>query len=184
MYRNKLPLLLLLALGAGAAPLEMAQYGKPPAGFKEGFKALQDGQSIVELVPKAETVENWTQMVTLQGFQNVKLGVAAFRSNMSNGWLKSCPEGGAIAIREGEENGYPYGLWQLTCPNNPQTGKPENTWVKAIQGEQGLYVKQYAFRYSPSKEELTAAIVQLRDFAVCDNSAAHPCNGGKKKKKK
>ena len=149
---------------------------RPPPGFKVDFKDMQQGQAIVELVPEQETVEDWTQMVTLQGFQNAKPGIAAFRSNMANSWLKDCPAGSLTPLSEGEENGYPQALWQLRCPTTlAYSGKPENAWVKAVQGQQGFYVKQYAFRYEPSQEEIAVAIGQLRDFYVCDNSEQHPC---------
>ena len=81
-----------------------------------------------------------------------------------------------MPVRKGEENGYPFALVMLFCANNPQTSKPEFTWIKAVQGNEALYVKQYAFRYEPTKAELTNAVMHLRNLRVCDNSAGHPCN--------
>ena len=175
-------LTLALAPAAQAAErTELADFGAPPKGFKEGFRDMQSGMIMVELVPKGETVHNWKRLITQQSMQGYVSGVDGLRDFMTGGWLSSCPQGGDVMpVTEGEENGYPFALWQMTCPLNPQTGKPEYTWVKAVQGEEGMYVKQFAFRYAPSKDELVAATLNLKKLSVCDGSADHPC---KKKKR-
>ena len=163
----------LAAQAAQAA--EMASFGEPPKDFKIDYQTEQNGMIMVELVPQKQTVDNWTQMITLQSMAGAKPGVERFRADMASLWQNACPKGNFDTVREGEENGYPFVLWLMACENNPQTNKSEFTWVKAIQGNDGLYVKQYAFRYAPNKAEVFEAINQLRNFTVCDNSAKHPC---------
>ena len=166
----------LLPLAAQAAQnTELSSFGKPPKGFKVGYQTEQNGMMMIELVPQKQTVDNWTQMVTLQTMQGANPGIADFRNAVFAGWQNACPKSSTLTVREGEENGYPFALWQLICESNPQTGKPEYTWMKAVQGENAFYVKQYAFRYAPNKAEVGNAMGHLRDLAVCDNSAKHPC---------
>ena len=175
--------LMLLPAVALAAPAhhggEIVSFGTPPADFETGYQASQGGQTIVELVPKGQTVQNWERMVTLQTFAGNTRSVIDFRRAVSDGWRSACPGGNTINLSEGQENGYPYALLQMSCEHNPQSGRPEYTWIKAMRGERALYVAQYAFRHLPSREELTDAARRLRDMSLCDTrpgrASQHPC---------
>ena len=175
--------LILLPAVALAAPAqrggEIVSFGTPPADFETGYQASQGGQTIVELVPKGQTVQNWERMVTLQTFVGNTRSVIDFRRAVSDGWRSACPGGNTINLSEGQENGYPYALLQMSCEHNPQSGRPEYTWIKAMRGERALYVAQYAFRHLPSREEVTDAARRLRGMSLCDTrpgrARQHPC---------
>ncbi len=177
--------LMLLPAVALAAPAqrggEIVSFGTPPADFETGYQASQGGQTIVELVPKGQTVQNWDRMVTIQTFASDRIPLNGFRDAVSEGWRKACPGSEIRNLNEGQENGYPFVLWQMTCGHNPQSGKPEYTWLKAVQGERALYVTQYAFRHLPSRAEQTDTIRRLRGMSVCntlpDKARQHPCGG-------
>ena len=176
--------LMLLPAVALAAPAqrggEIVSFGTPPADFETGYQASQGGQTIVELVPKGQTVQNWERMVTLQTFAGNTRSVIDFRRAVSDGWRSACPGGNTINLSEGQENGYPYALLQMSCEHNPQSGRPEYTWIKAMRGERALYVAQYAFRHLPSREEVTDAARRLRGMSLCDTrpgrARQHPCS--------
>ena len=175
--------LMLLPAVALAAPAqrggEIVSFGTPPADFETGYQASQGGQTIVELVPKGQTVQNWERMVTLQTFAGNTRSAIDFRRAVSDGWRSACPGGNTINLSEGQENGYPFALLQMSCEHNPQSGRPEYTWIKAMRGERALYVAQYAFRHLPSREELTDAARRLRGMSLCDTrpgrARQHPC---------
>lgn len=175
--------LMLLPAVALAAPAqrggEIVSFGTPPADFETGYQASQGEQTIVELVPKGQTVQNWERMVTLQTFAGNTRSVIDFRRAVSDGWRSACPGGNTINLSEGQENGYPYALLQMSCEHNPQSGRPEYTWIKAMRGERALYVAQYAFRHLPSREEVTDAARRLRGMSLCDTrpgrARQHPC---------
>ena len=175
--------LILLPAVALAAPAqrggEIVSFGTPPADFETGYQASQGGQTIVELVPKGQTVQNWERMVTLQTFAGDTRSVIDFRRAVSDGWRSACPGGNTINLSEGQENGYPFALLQMSCEHNPQSGRPEYTWIKAMRGERALYVAQYAFRHLPSREEVTDAARRLRGMSLCDTrpgrARQHPC---------
>ena len=177
--------LMLLPAVALAAPAqrggEIVSFGTPPADFETGYQASQGGQTIVELVPKGQTVQNWERMVTLQTFAGDTRSVIDFRRAVSDGWRSACPGGNTINLSKGQENGYPYALLQMSCEHNPQSGRPEYTWIKAMRGERALYVAQYAFRHLPSRAEITDAARRLRGMSVCnmlpDKARQHPCGG-------
>jgi len=140
-----------------------------PKGYKVDFQSKQGNMLITEMVPQAETVNNWTEMVTTQVFLGMKdTTTQQFQNKMSKMWLAVCKNGEATPIRSGNENGYDFSLWLLTCPLNPSTGKPETTWFKAIKGNDSFYVVQKAFKFAPTKEQVTHWMRYLRSVKVCD----------------
>ena len=56
-----------------------------PAGYKIGFQARKGNATISEMVPTQETVENWSEMITVQIFHGSKnLTPQAFRTTMQS----------------------------------------------------------------------------------------------------
>jgi hypothetical protein len=143
-----------------------------PTGYKIGFSDRKTNVIMNEMVPAAETVQNWTEMVTVQIFLGMKNTPQAFQDRMTGMWRGACPDAVDAAITSGAENGYPFALWLLGCPKNPATGKPEHTWVKAIQGNDSFYVAQKAFKFQPSREQITEWTRYLRTVSVCDSRLA------------
>jgi hypothetical protein len=140
-----------------------------PPGFKMDFQDKKPNSLMNEMVPTAETVNNWTEMVTVQIFYNMKTTPEQFVDKMVSGWKSACPGASSSAIASGPENGYPAGVWLLNCPKNPSTGKPEITWIKAMQGNDSFYVVQKAFKFRPSNDEVVQWMKYLRSIAVCDS---------------
>jgi hypothetical protein len=140
-----------------------------PEGYKIDYRAKTDKQIINEMVPQGETVGSWTEMVTVQIFLGLKATLAQMQDNIAQGWLKACPQGLRVPVVETTENGYPVSLWQLSCPSNAQAGKPEWTWFKALRGNDSFYIVQKAFRFEPSKEQITTWIRYLKSVSVCDS---------------
>ena len=58
--------------------------------------------------------------------------------------------------------------WALRCPKNAKTGKPEFTWMKAIQGKDSLYLVQKAYKFAPSTEQVASWARFFDDIRVCD----------------
>jgi hypothetical protein len=143
-----------------------------PPGYKIDFQDKKPNSLMNEMVPTTETVNNWTEMVTVQIFYNMKATPEQFVDKMASGWKSACPGATSSAIASGPENGYPSGVWLLNCPKNPGTGKPEITWIKAVQGNDSFYVVQKAFKFTPSKDEVVQWMKYLHSIAVCDSRLA------------
>lgn len=144
-----------------------------PKGYKIDFQTKQGNMIITEMVPQAETVENWTEMVTTQIFLGMKSATPEqFQASVAKSWLAACKGGEAAPITKGEENGYAFSIWLQTCPLNPSTGKPEKTWFKAIKGNDSFYVVQKAFKFDPSEDQVTQWMRYFRSVMVCDSRAA------------
>lgn len=177
--------LALLATMAGAsfaaAALKNENLLTPiPGGFKIGFQTRNDRENMAEYVPTQESVKDWSRMVTVQIFFGLKnTDPDAFAGALAKNWLSACAAGAAQKVTAGAENGYSFSLWMYNCPLNPQTGKPENMWLKATSGADSLYSVQYAFRREMSEELIGPAMGYLKRVSVCDTRRAdRPCPDG------
>ncbi len=149
----------------------------PPPDFKSGYEAKRPGMVMTEMVPKAETVQNWTEMVTTQVFFQLG-GVRpdAYLRDMVEKWRVACPGSVAGPVERTTTNNYPVATVQLRCPRNPGTGKPETTAFRALQGAKTLYLVQYAFRADADAAMRAKAAAFLQTVSVCEaGSARHPC---------
>lgn len=150
--------------------------GSPP-GYKIGYRDNKNGQTTTEWVPATETVENWSEMVTVQIFHEFNMTPNSFMFNVERHWRTACPDAEDVQpVARGLENGYPAQVWILHCPQNPATNRPETTWFKGIQGNESFYVVQKAFRFSPNREQVTRWIAYLKSMSVCDSRMKeHAC---------
>ncbi len=148
-----------------------------PTGYKIDFQTKQGNMAITEMVPQAESVKNWTEMMTTQTFLGLKTATPdSFQAYMQKTWADTCKGAGFAPVTKGEENGYPFAVWVQSCPLNVATGKPEHTFFKAIKGNDSFYVLQRAFKYSPTKDQVTQAMLVLREAKVCDSRLPdRPC---------
>lgn len=151
-----------------------------PAGFKVDFGERKGNFQIVELVPRDESVHDWTQMVTTNIYYGgLPVSPSEYRSRFQQMWQRTCPEPGGTELDQGSDNGYPVALWLMTCARLPATGKPEITLVKAIKGNDSFYVIQRAWRHHPDDGEMAAARQYLDRVHVCDTRLPdRPCPTG------
>lgn len=146
----------------------------PPTDFKIGFHS--DHNSMTEWVPSAETVDDWTQMLTVQVFRGATVDAATFLQGVGKRYMDACPGTTAKGVYTGQVNGYVVSMLLLKCPQNPGTGKPETTAFRVIKGRDALYSVQRAWRSVPSDQELDDVMHTLAKVTVCDTrTPEHPC---------
>lgn len=148
-----------------------------PQGFKVGFSDLRNGMNMQEWVPANETVQNWTEMVTVQVFLNRKdLEPAQFLAAIEKQWAAACKGSAATPASTGKANGYTSATMLLRCPLLASSGKPETTMMKAIKGNDSFYLVQRAIRGVPTPAQLERTKLYLDGVSVCDTRRpAHPC---------
>lgn len=140
-----------------------------PDGYKVGFENKQNNQLMTEMVPSGETVKDWTQMLTVQIFFNMKDATPEqFKQRLQKMWADACEKAQSNPVAQTVERGYPMTVWIQYCPLNKATGKPEFTMLKAIQGSDSFYLVQKAFRFRPDKEQIEQWSRYLRTVYVCD----------------
>lgn len=148
-----------------------------PQGFKVGFNESRNGMNMQEWVPANETVQNWSEMVTVQVFLNRKdLDPAQFLATMEKQWAGACKGSTATPTVTGKTNGYTSATTLLRCPLLAASGKPETTMMKAIKGNDSFYLVQRAVRDLPTPAQLERTKQYLDGVSVCDTRRpAHPC---------
>lgn len=148
----------------------------PPKEFKIGFQSNRDNHLMTEWVPATETVEDWTQMLTVQIYRGATVDAATFLQGIGKRYKGACAGTTAKGIFTGQINGYVVSMLLLKCPKNPGTDKPETTAFRVIKGSDALYSVQRAWRSIPTDQELDDAMHGLTKVTVCDTRAAsHPC---------
>jgi hypothetical protein len=120
------------------------------------------------MVPVAQTVKDWTEMVTVQVFHDLKATPEQFKARIDKEGPAACAGIESNPVAQGDENGYAYMVWLQSCPLNKATGRPEITWFKAIAGNDSFYVVQLAFKAWPSKDQITSWMHYLGSVKVCD----------------
>jgi len=120
---------LLLAQGA-AAQIPNRQVIMPPTpDFVPGYQARQGRQTIVEFVPRGQTVRNFTRMITLQTMPVAPgLTAASALARFGQGYVGRCPRASArtVPLSNGAS-----GI-RIDCPRHPATGRAETVFVRAI----------------------------------------------------
>ena len=139
-----------------------------PDGYKIDFQQRAGDMLISEMVPAGQTVHDWTEMVTVQVFHDLKVAPEQFKARIDKEGPAACAGIESHPVAQGDENGYTYMVWLQSCPLNGATGKPEITWFKAIAGKDSFYVVQLAFKAWPSKEQITSWMRYLGSVKVCD----------------
>ena len=141
-----------------------------PDGFKVDFQGQENNFVISEMVPEGESVNDWTTMITVEIFLGEKNTTPEeYQQTLTERWFGACENSETYPVADGAENGYNFTLWQLYCPLNSSTQKPELTYLKAIKGNDSFYLVQVAFRYEPSDEDITRWIQYLKEVQVCDS---------------
>ena len=148
-----------------------------PQGFKVGFKDSKNGMNMQEFVPASETVQNWTEMVTVQVFLSRKdLQPGPFLAAMQKQWSDGCKGSTSTTVATGKVKGYDAASVLLRCPLLASTGKPETAMIKAIKGNDSFYVVQRAVRSVPTPERLETMKKYIDEVGICDSRlASAPC---------
>jgi hypothetical protein len=148
----------------------------PPKDFKVGYQSSHDNRFMTEFVPTAETVDDWTQMLTVQVYRHATVDSATFLADVGKRFMDACPGTTAKGIYTGQANGYVVSMLVLKCPNNPATQKPETTAFRVIKGNDALYSVQRAWRSVPSDKEIDEVMHTLAKVTVCDTRTPdHSC---------
>jgi hypothetical protein len=175
MIRTALAALAFLPAAAAAAPPTDAAerlVAPPLPGFVEGFARANAQQSIREEIPKGETVEAWTRMVTTQRFVGLaeRASPLEYAGNILGNVPRSCPGAHATTPVTLTVSGRPAVQFQVDCPHS-DGGRPETFILLAVAGASDMHVKQVAWRGVPPAPAWGRAF--LAKVMLCATAA--PC---------
>ena len=174
-------LLCLVSSAAQAQPQGENLIVLPPAGFVVGHSDTTNFVSLTEWIPAHETVQNWSEMVTVQIFsRRADLNPVPFLTTLQGHWLAACPGSTPAAVAPDKANGYEAATMLLRCARLAATSRPETTMFRAIKGKGSFYVVQRAIRSSGTPDEVERMKRYLGEVSVCEGgSPDRPCPGVK-----
>jgi hypothetical protein len=131
-------------------------------------------QSIREEVPKGQTAQRWSKMVTTQWFRRLTERVTPeeFAGTMIASLPKSCPGASASPVQSLRVSGFKAARFKVVCPNTA-TGLPESFFLLAVAGDKDMYVKQVAFRGEASSADFLWARKFLAGVVMCKPDSSH-----------
>ena len=161
-----------VAVQAAVQPEESLATAMPP-GFVVGYTVEQGPMLMEERIPKGESVQQWSRMVTVQRFRGgASIGARPFVDRLTGMWSGACPGAQIGPVEEGTVDGAPFAAVRADCPRNPATGKPETMFARVFAGPSDLHSVQYAFRTVPDANAVTAATSYLRAARICHAGSA------------
>jgi hypothetical protein len=170
-----------LAMFAGPLPCSAQATGENllvalPTGYKVAGESKQGDKIITLMIPEAQSIEQWQELVTTLVFLGAKnADIAQFASNLQSQWLGMCKGGAVAPVRTGQENGMAFVIWVQVCPRDP-VSLSEYTYIKALAGRDSVYVVQKTSRFAPTKEYAARWMQYLRGVSVCDTRLPNrPC---------
>ena len=134
-----------------------------PDGFQVVFEKDSGPEYIREAVPTGQTVQQWTQMITVTGAKGLAANPDAtprrFVEVMAAGFKKACPDTfAAQLVHEGNlSSGQPAVTAWMGCGatgDAPGQLRSESALVTAIQGATDIYSVQWSMRGVASKAAL------------------------------
>lgn len=134
-----------------------------------------NGAETHEYIPRGETVEAWTRMVTVQRMPwRIGLTPRAILARLSQMMVAACPGATATEIAGAPSHDRDGAGVRVTCPKSPSTGKPEIMNARAIQGDESIALVQAAVRRTPSAADVAWAASVLDGVTLCSAGAATP----------
>ena len=134
-----------------------------PSGFQVVYENDSGPEYIREAVPTGQTVQQWTQMITVTGAKGLAANPDAtprrFVEVMAAGFKKACPDTfAAQLVHEGNlSSGQPAVTAWMGCGatgDAPGPLRSESALVTAIQGSTDIYSVQWSMRGVASKTAL------------------------------
>lgn len=127
-----------------------------PAGFGPKFEQTNGDHYIREVVLQGQTVDNWTQMLTVTGERNLALKSVTprmFAESIAGGFRRACPESfSAKTLGDGKISGFDSYIAVVSCGTSPTTQgtTSETALLIVVRGQSDFYTLQWAERAEKS----------------------------------
>jgi hypothetical protein len=143
------------AEGVAGLPEGEFLFASPPDGWVLGYRAKRGDTTIFEYVPAGETVQNWTEIVTVQVWQGARPSwdPEKFVAHIAGTFQRACQTFRASPPSVRQIGGYDNASVAVECrdpdrsqaPSQVMLKKIEFLVVRVIRGKDGFYVVQRAW---------------------------------------
>ncbi|KQO58670.1 hypothetical protein [Sphingomonas sp. Leaf257] len=162
--------MMILALLMGVADAQpVTEHIAPPvpSDFVLGF-AGRGPAPIREYVPRGQTVERWTRMVTvLQLGWKPGMGPRRYAELWAQSMQRACPGTTVGEMRDTPLAGHESVTLRLDCPRNPQTGQAEMVIGRYVTGGEQLHNVQAAVRGPVTPQAIAWAEALVAAATLC-----------------
>ena len=141
-----------------------------PAGFTTAFEKAQPQSYLREAVLTGETVDHWTQIITVTGIKGLaaKPGLTpkVVFDAMAGGFKRACPGSfSAQSINNHKVSGFDAIAAVVSCGATPMTRgtTSETALIVVIKGVADVYTVQWAERAAPSREPIPVDVAKWSD---------------------
>ncbi|OWY27330.1 hypothetical protein [Herbaspirillum robiniae] len=138
-----------------------------PSGFKpSAFEQATASNYIREAVPVGQTVQRWTEMITVTGVRNLarnrEVSPEAFGGRIADGFRSNCPASYAFkTLSSGAVNGRDEHVFVVSCGTRQTAygAVSESTLIQVIRGRADYYTVQWSERGAASATPLPIDMV-------------------------
>ncbi|MFD2204928.1 hypothetical protein [Kiloniella antarctica] len=159
------------------------------AAIPDGWQALprvtEVQQTSAEWLPMGQTVENWTDMITVQVFPGWAEGdVSVFLDELADIYKKNCEVSGATPPLKDQVNGFLTGFRLINCTRDLTRNSGEVSLFRALIGKNAAYLIQRVFRVPEfeigakpvTDEVMVKAFGSISSIGACQlNSQQYTC---------
>ncbi|WP_419903122.1 hypothetical protein [Kiloniella sp.] len=118
-----------------------------PDGWQALPRATEAQQTSAEWLPPGQTVENWTDMITVQVFPGWAEGdVSIFLDGLADIYKQNCEVSGATPLLKDQVNGFLTGFRLINCTRDLTRNSGEVSLFRALIGQSAAYLIQRVFR--------------------------------------
>ncbi len=146
-------------------------------GYRVSSRSNRPDMLMIEMLPKGQTKENWTDRLMIQTnfrFKSVKPEI--FQKKMVTMLKNACNFSETWEIFRGKDNGYSCIIWFSKCTPVKITGKPLYILFKAIQGNNAFYIVEKDWKTNPDRADFDKWVKLVRASVLCDaKRPEHPC---------
>ncbi|MEH2622036.1 hypothetical protein V1292_000091 [Bradyrhizobium sp. AZCC 1719] len=141
-----------------------------PRAFVPAFVTTKADFYIQESVPTGESINGWTQMISVTGRRDLATKPdatpKAFLNALAGGFKVACPSSYSVTLlSENKLNGYDAAVAVVSCGVSPTTaGKTSETaLIAVIKGQTDVYTVQWAERAAPSNIPMQIDVGKWQD---------------------
>lgn len=152
-------------------PAEYVQF-LVPKNYKSITKTQKANMEIQEFIPQSESLQNWTEMLTVQSFYDLKATPKEFQMHLSSCFKSACKTSEMYPVLDSIESGYAASVAIHACEYADKNPKDEMALVKIIKGKNALYVVQKAFRFQPEPAIINQWTLYLKNIRICGTTSS------------
>lgn len=144
----------------------------PPAGWQEVYSINTETARLMEYIPPGQTRLDWTLNVSFESFASTDTDVIKLLIAEADREADNCSFVNHFALNADLENGYPTSVRLMFCGEKTTIGKGEAKLMKAMAGDEHVYVVRIVKRMAPFESGNIAGVDRV-DMQAWTNYLRH-----------